>query len=272
MLGALRMRKPDLAIIVASCDKYSDLWEPLFDLFFDYWPDCPFPVYLVANEMRFEHSKVTTLLSGEDLDWSSSIRRAVQGLSHRYFMFWIDDAFLVKRVDTPSLLAVLASAISREFSFLRLRPDPKPAIWLDEHLGELASYEAYRVSLFASVWSSAVFHQMLKDGESAWEFELNGTERSRAASGYYCTRREVFRYLHGVERGVWIRPSALELKRRGYLVDEGRRPIHDRRENLGRAYRQLKNTAFHLIPARYRLGVLRAIQRGYRLVGLRRSV
>jgi hypothetical protein len=262
------MQDPDIAVVVASCDKYSDLWNPLFDLFFQYWPDCPFPLYLVANRKRCDHPRVTTLLSGEDRDWSSSIRGAVQGLSHRYFMFWIDDAFLVKRVDTSRLVTILDGAIKRQFSFLRLRPDPKPATWLDGDLGELGREDAYRVSLFASVWSVPVFHQLLKDGESAWEFELNGTERSRTASGFYCARRGVFSYLHGVERGIWIRPSAMELKRRGYLI-EGR-PIHSRRENIWRAYRQLKNAVFHLMPARYRVRVLRGIQESYRIVGLRK--
>ncbi|MDC4205851.1 MAG: hypothetical protein MPW17_05655 [Candidatus Manganitrophus sp.] len=265
------MENSDLAIVVASCDKYSDLWEPLFDLFFKHWPDCPFPVYLVANQKRFEHSKVTTLLSGEDRDWSSSIQQAVQGLPHRYFLFWIDDAFLVKKVDTQGLLRVLEDAIGRNFSFLRLRPNPKPAIWLNAYLGEIEENADYRVTLFATVWRSEVFHKILKSGESAWEFELEGTKRSCKMPRFLCTKKEAFAYIHGVERGIWIRPAALELERMGYRLDFLRRPIMGHRQNLMHSYRQLKSVVFHLIPSRYRGGTLRLIQRGYRVLGLRKS-
>ena len=36
----------DSAILILSCDKFSDLWKPFFDLFWKYWPDCPYNVYL----------------------------------------------------------------------------------------------------------------------------------------------------------------------------------------------------------------------------------
>jgi hypothetical protein len=39
----------NLAVIVVSCDLYSDVWKPFFTLFFKYWNDCPFPVYLTSN-------------------------------------------------------------------------------------------------------------------------------------------------------------------------------------------------------------------------------
>ena len=37
------------AVVVSSCDAYSDAWKPFFKLFFKYWSDCPFPIYLVTN-------------------------------------------------------------------------------------------------------------------------------------------------------------------------------------------------------------------------------
>ncbi len=39
----------ELAILVCSCDKYADVWEPFFKLFFKFWPDCPYPIYLLSN-------------------------------------------------------------------------------------------------------------------------------------------------------------------------------------------------------------------------------
>src|SRR5690349_2185528 len=94
---------PSLGIVVTSCDKYSDLWEPFFGQFFKHWPDCPYQVYLVANHKRFEHPKVTTLLAGDDLDWSSTISTAISQLNYSHLMFWIDDAFLVGDVSNQEI-------------------------------------------------------------------------------------------------------------------------------------------------------------------------
>ena len=37
------------SVLVPSCDAYADLWIPFFALFWRYWSDCPFPVYLGTN-------------------------------------------------------------------------------------------------------------------------------------------------------------------------------------------------------------------------------
>ena len=38
--------KQELAILVNSCDKYEDAWDPFFKLLKIQWPDCPYRIYL----------------------------------------------------------------------------------------------------------------------------------------------------------------------------------------------------------------------------------
>lgn len=264
------MNQIDFAIVVASCDKYSDLWSPFFGLFFKHWPDCPFPVYLAANQKRFEHPRVTTLQSGEDKDWSSSIRTVIKGLPYQNLIFWMDDGFLVGRVDSNRVFRVLECTKRKDFAFLRLQPNPKPAIWLDEYLGELGRCDAYRVSVWPTVWKPSVFQSILKDGESAWDFEILGTERSRSLPGFFCVRKEIFSCLHGVERGIWIRPAALRIERLGFKLDPSERAIMNRSETFLHAFRLLKTHLFNSIPAKYRMPILRKIQSIYYLIGLKK--
>ena len=68
----------DIAVLVMSCDKYADLWKPYFDSFFHHWGQSSWPIYLAANELKFEDSRVISLLSGQDKDWTSSIRAVLQ--------------------------------------------------------------------------------------------------------------------------------------------------------------------------------------------------
>ena len=66
-----------LAILICSCDAYADVWDPFFTLFFRHWPDCPWPIYLIANHRRYPDDRVNTLLLGDDKDWSTNILRCI---------------------------------------------------------------------------------------------------------------------------------------------------------------------------------------------------
>lgn len=258
-----------LAIVVSSCDKYSDLWVPLFDLLFKYWPDCPYPIYLVANHKKFEHERVTTLLAGDDLSWSTTMLRALHDFPHSHILFLMDDVFPIAKIETAEVDRIYKWGIKNNARFIRLRPKPKPKIWLTEGIGQLDESAAYRVSLFATLWSREALNIILKDGESAWEFELLGTERSRQLDGFYCTKKSIIKYLHGVEKGIWIRSTAKELERIGYTLDFTERLVMNKKENLWYKYRLFKSWFFGLIPERVRVSALRYIQGLYKLVGLR---
>jgi hypothetical protein len=260
-----------LAIVVASCDKYSDLWDVNFELFFKNWPDCPYPVYLIANHKRCENPKVTTLLAGEDLDWSTTISRAIANLHQSHLLFWMDDFFLVGRVDSIEIVRLFKQVVEKKLAFLRLRPYPAPPNWSVEGIGALSKGAAYRVSLPVTIWSVDTFRQIIKEGESAWEFEINGTERSRMLTGFYCTRHEVFDYLHGVERGVWMRPAAHELELLGYRLDYSRRRLMSRYGHVGLMYRRFKTRVLHLIPENQRSKVMQVIRHIYKVLGLRKA-
>lgn len=261
---------PSLAIVIASCDKYSDLWEPLFGEFFRHWPDCPFPLYLVANHERYQDPRVTTLLAGDDIDWSSTITAALDQINHSHVLFWIDDAFLAAKVDTSKVGHYLVRMHELDANFLRLRPNPRPKQKLDTEIGLLAAEAAYRVSLFATIWNMNTLRQILRSGESAWEFEMKGTERSRTMVGFYTVLSDVFNYLHGVERGIWIRPIAMTLEKLGYRLDYQRRRCMGRREDLEHCYRLFKSWVLHKFPEQHRSNVLRFVRNFYYRLGLRK--
>lgn len=261
---------PSLAIVIASCDKYSDLWEPLFGEFFRYWPDCPFPIYLVANHERYPDPRVTTLLAGDDIDWSSTITTALNQIYHSHVLFWIDDAFLAAKVDTKRIDSHFERMQQLNANFLRLRPNPIPKETIDAEIGVLARKAAYRVSLFATIWKMSTLRHILRPGESAWAFELQGTERSRTLEGFYTVLNDVFGYLHGVERGIWIRPTAKALERSGYELDYRRRRLMGRLENMALQYRLFKSWVLHQIPEQRRSDALRFVRACYYRLGMRK--
>ena len=39
----------DCALVISSCDKYQDLWNPSLALHRRFWPDCPYPTFLMSE-------------------------------------------------------------------------------------------------------------------------------------------------------------------------------------------------------------------------------
>ncbi len=262
-------QESSLAIVVASCDKYSDLWEPLFGEFFKYWPDCPYPVFLVANEMVYQDKRVVTLLAGEDLDWSTTICKALENVKSSHVLFWIDDAFLSEAVCTKKIKSIFDFVLKEDINFLRLRSNPKPEVWMNSEVGILGKEASYRVSLFATIWKRNVFDYIVKPGETPWEFELLGSERSRGLDKFCSVSEDHFRYMHGVERGLWIRPSARKLRKIGYRISFKTRRVMTRGESLIKIYGAFKGWLINKLPERHRKNVLLKIQMLYRIFGIR---
>ena len=62
----------NLAVLVISCDAYSDLWSPFFKLYFRYWSDNKFDTFLLSNFKKYSDSRVGSIIVGEDKSWSNN--------------------------------------------------------------------------------------------------------------------------------------------------------------------------------------------------------
>lgn len=58
----MRQRSAMIAVLIVSCDKYSDLWDPFLRAFDRYWPDCPFTVSLLSSHIHLERRGIKKLV------------------------------------------------------------------------------------------------------------------------------------------------------------------------------------------------------------------
>jgi hypothetical protein len=74
------MNKNDTALLVISCDKYADLWEPFLYFFNKNWPDCPLDKYFIANEKSVPDPHFKTIQLKDDISWSDNLIKALNQL------------------------------------------------------------------------------------------------------------------------------------------------------------------------------------------------
>ncbi len=218
------MHKSKVAILVTSCDKYQDLWEPFFTLFFRYWQDCPYPVYLGTNHLKYDNGRVKTIAVGDDTDWSSGFRGMLEEIPHPYVIVLIEDYLLTQSVDTVRIDRLVSYMEDKGAGCLRLYPCPGPDLPCPDNpeVGEISKGADYRLSLQAAIWNRQTLLELLREGESAWELEINGTERTNdldvpflcvigdSPIPYFCT---------GVVKGKWVKEAVKLCETEGIEVD-----------------------------------------------------
>lgn len=217
------------AIIVVSCDAYSDLWVPFFNVFWKHWPDCPFPVYLTANTKQFAHSKVTMLLSGRESSWGEELKICLRQVKEPELIVMLEDFFLRAPVDTARLLSAMEEWRRLVGKALRLHPRPGPDKKLAGTItfGECTAGAPYRVCLQATLWVRSALLELLAEGETPWAFELSGTVRAaQTESGYYCSYKSLLPYkTHVVEKGEWYFDAARTFRKLDVGCDFNQRRV-----------------------------------------------
>jgi len=116
----------EIPILVVSCDKYSDLWDPFFQIFHHRWPDCPFPIFLGSNHLTRNNPQITTLAIGDDRGWADSVRRMIDRLPGEYAILLLEDFLFTAPVDTGRVKRLVEVARQEQLGCLRLSPCPAP--------------------------------------------------------------------------------------------------------------------------------------------------
>lgn len=236
-MTANRPPVPGVSILVVSCDKYADLWDPFFALFRQRWPDCPYPVFLGSNFKRFEGEGVTTLAIGEDVAWGAGLLRMLDGIPTSHVILLLEDFFLKATVDTAAIARLAGIAAREGVGCLRLSPlpppTPPPSVPIGAHpeLGEVERGTPYRIATQPAIWRADWLRRLIEPGYSAWEFEHLATRASEAMpEAVWAPFRPTFVYDQVVEKGKW-KPEGLDICREaGVTVDLAARGAFTRGE------------------------------------------
>jgi hypothetical protein len=241
-----------LAILVVSCDNYSDLWRPFFMLFKRFWPDCPYSVYLLSNFQKTEVEGVVPVLVGEDYSWSDNLIKALNTIDEEYVLIVIDDLFMVNHPREERLNEVLDWIGTNNPNYVGLNSKPKPDSPFNDLVGIVSPGSLYRTSTVMAVWKKAVLLDLLKPGENAWEFEVYGSTRSDICEGFFSTWQELFPVDNGVIKGKWKRSAIKRLESLGVSLQLNKRKVMTAWETFTFTCAKIRNAGLQWFPARYR--------------------
>ena len=236
----------DYSVYISSCDGYSDCWEPFFTLLERFWPDCSHPLYLGSEYMDSPRpDRVTALAlckshgvpSSERVPWSRFTRWALEAIPSPLVLFLQEDFFLKAPVKDEEVERITEMMEAHpEIACVHLTDQgPLAEGPSDEFPGMdvLKLKQRYRVSCQAALWRKDELLALLRDKESAWEYEEFGSARSAAMGHLYLgvSRKivrlgeyEIIPYLFtGIVQGRWIKEVVSLFEANGIEVDYSRR-------------------------------------------------
>lgn len=249
------------SVLVCSCDSYEDIWNPFFSLLKLNWKNLGYPVVLNTESESFSIEGLDIITyslyeKNKQVTWSKRLIDTLNRIDSEYVIILLDDYLLESPVNEDVLnKCIRYMDEDTEIASFNFKSQPGPNIDNVDFPGfSLRGKKApYRTSCQSAIWRRKLLLEYLRPHESAWQFEIWGSVRSRRLPWkLYCSNSgetQVFDYCHGriIIRGKYYRPDVrrIEKKLNIKLQTEKRGFTDYNLENM--PARSLKDTVKHYL-------------------------
>lgn len=166
------------SIVISSCDLYSDCWLPMIFSFKKFWPQCPYPIYIISNFESIDEEGINFIKVGEHKGFGSNMKKALKLIEADYVIFFLEDYFLNNIVDNKMVNSHIAHCIKNKVDFLKI--DSCDIIYRDEmRIGDSFYCEnpldiRYSLNAAIAIWKKNALLSLCVEGFTAWDFERKG--------------------------------------------------------------------------------------------------
>ena len=229
-----------IPLIVSSCDKCSDLWQPFFTLVKKYWTGFDRKVYLCTDSKAFEYKGIdieSPLRMPQGSTWSENLMTLLKQIKEDYVLFMLDDFWLKTKVNLELLNRcedIIKNDSEVGFICLIHQQEPSADNPVSKKYPELIEYgrkTPYRVTTQAGLWRRDYLLSLLRKHESAWWFEMFGSKRSRWSKYLsYAVSESIFNYDDGgvLFRGSYVKEYVDRFRKDEHVVLDNHRRIAEK--------------------------------------------
>jgi len=244
------------AVLVNTCDRFEDCWEPFFKLFSQYWPDYKGKIYLNTEYKDFSYPGLDivplkvcaahNVPKTRRAAWSQCLIWALDMVQEQIILYMQEDYFLKDNVK-GDIVEEYADLMDKELHIENIQLtdvcDPSGAASGFPHLCH-AKKGPYLVCTQAALWRKDCLRSLLRRYESAWNFEWWGSKRAaiKECDFYVVDKQwvrqgefEIVPYIFtGVVGGRWFPPVVELFDSHDIHIDYSRRGFHraDRKLSL----------------------------------------
>lgn len=177
------MLNEEITIVFCTCDAFSELWDGFFKLLKKYWPDCKCKIILNTESIPFKYEGLNIsepLNCEKDTSWSLRLKKSLEKVETEKVLIFLDDFYLKSEVNTSIIeqCVIRMNEDSNLKSFVFAWQPGKNKNIDDGLFEERGRFAPYRINAQVALWNKDYLYEILRENESAWEYEVNGSFRS----------------------------------------------------------------------------------------------
>lgn len=237
----------DYSVLVNTCDKFEDCWNPFFRLFSLYWRDYKGKIYLNTEYKDYSYPGLDVIpvkgsagrkINGSFATWSQCLKWALDSIPEEIILYLQEDYFLKSQVQTSMIDdAVKLMLENKDIRCIHLTDQGCPVLGPSEYEGydRCVLRDKYRVSCQAALWYKDELYSLLREWESAWEFEQFGSKRSAILKHTYLAVSskvvkkdsfEIIPYVFtGIVKGRWYEETIPLFEKHDIAMDWSKRGL-----------------------------------------------
>jgi len=201
------------------------MWPSFLQQFRHFFPAEDYKIYLGSNLVRCDEPGIISLLSGDDPDWSTSLKRILAQIKEPKIFVILEDLLIASSIDVEGFQAARSCLFEKNALHIKywaipmtLKPTENPRI------GIYPKGAPYRATV-CGFWDREYLMNLLIEGENPWNFEILGSYRTSYSNGFYGLTRPLCEFRNMIEKGCWIPASVQWAKDNNIRLDLTRRPL-----------------------------------------------
>jgi hypothetical protein len=213
-----------------------------------FWPDCPFPIYIISNFESLDEVGIEFITVGEHKGFGSNMKSALELIDTDNIIFFLEDFFINQVVDTNMINGHLKYCDKKNIDFLKI--DSCEIMFRDDlRIGNTCYCLnpidiRYSLNAAIAIWKKDSLKSLCVEGFTAWDFERKGIDYIRKnnlkinSETILSTKLDTMtiKKITGagaVCKGKWT------IEGKNYLVENGFSSLLTRRKTEGRFSRYL---------------------------------
>jgi hypothetical protein len=259
------VNRPDLTIVVNTCDAYQDVLGIFFCAFKAHWPDCPYAVVINTESNTHDYpARVHNHRSHKGVDdWGDRLRHTLSSIDTEFVLMLYDDFILDAQVSNERVndaLNLLRSQAQVVVAYLMNTALPLSQNDANDTFIALKDRVDYRLNSAPGIWRRQALMEYTAAGDTPWAWEVFGSYRTWGDGKIFYSlnpkQPDIYPYNHAkggaIYRGKWVR-EVVEKVAKTYPV------------KIDWAERGFSSDA--VFEKRTALWKLRFMQTGFRMVG-----
>ncbi len=225
----------NVALVVHSCDAYSDVWELFFSALSDQWPNCDLDIFLNTEKKTFQFDGLKLNVinayaqTGIEKPWGGRLIDTLNGIPHEYVISLFDDFVLEGSVNIKKIQTCLNT----------MEKNPDIAVFYfnnivgknfdDQLFSEfelIGKRNDYKLNSGPALWRRLKMIEFTNEIDNPWAWEFFGSARTYDTNDrFYCAQTQfentfIYNYALGgaIRRGKWVQSIVQPLIQK-YKID-----------------------------------------------------